>query len=141
MVGAGNVRVVGVALLLPGPAARVLAARRTAPAALAGGWELPGGKCRAGESLEDAAVRELDEELGCAVRVTGRLAGRADLGEGRTLEVVTAVLDRGEPWPLEHDALRWLTAGELDTVAWLPADLVFLDELRRLLAAPGTVVP
>ena len=132
------VRVVAVAVVdrLPdGP--RVLAARRTHPPGSAGRWEIPGGKCLLDESLEDAAVRELDEELGCTVRVTGRLPGTADLGAGVTLHVVTAVVVDGEPLPLEHDALRRLRPGELESVAWLPPDEVFLDALRAHLARVG----
>ena len=131
------VRVVGVALVARGDGgARVLAARRRGPAEAAGGWELPGGKCEAGEPLDAAAVRELREELGCVVRVTGRLAGVQPIRSGLTLEVVVAELDAvdgAQPQPHEHDALRWLAADELDQVAWLPADVPFLAELAGLL--------
>ncbi len=123
---------------------RLLAARRTRPASAAGRWELPGGKAHAGESLEEAAVRELREELGCTVRAPGRLPGVAGLGDGLTLEVVTAEVVEGEPLPTEHDALRRLRADELDAVEWLDADRVFLPGLRALLRADdpdATVAP
>jgi 8-oxo-dGTP diphosphatase len=126
-----HVRVVGVAVLHgfhDGP--RLLAARRTTPVEAAGGWELPGGKCDPGEPLAAAAVREVREELSCEVRVTGRLPGSVPVKPGYTLEVVLAVLVAGEPVPLEHDALRWLRADELDTVRWLPSDVPFLPGLR-----------
>ena len=109
----------------------MLAARRTAPAAAAGGWELPGGKCEPGEDPAAAAVREISEELGCLVRVTGRLAGVVPIAPGLTLEVVTAEVVDGVPAPTEHDAVRWLAADELDEVRWLPADVPFLAELAR----------
>lgn len=131
---AGAVRVVGVAVVAGG---RVLAARRTSPAEAAGGWELPGGKCEPGEGLEPAAVREIAEELGCTVRVTGRLAGVVPIGPGLTLEVVTAELVEGTPVPTEHDAVRWLGADELDDVRWLPADVPFLVELASVLGTPS----
>lgn len=131
---ADAVRVVGVAVVAGG---RVLAARRTSPPQAAGGWELPGGKCEPGEGLEPAAVREIQEELGCRVRVTGRLAGVQPIGPGLTLEVVTAELVAGDPVPTEHDAVRWLTADELDRVRWLPADVPFLTELAGLLRTPS----
>ncbi len=129
-----NVRVVGVAVLSRFPdGLRVLAARRTAPPEVAGGWELPGGKCEAGEPLEAAAVREVREELACDVRVTGRLRGAVPVRPGCTLEVVLAELVRGEPVPLEHDALRWLAVDALGAVRWLPSDVPFLAELRTRL--------
>ena len=135
--GTPVVAVAVVDLLPTGP--RVLAARRTRPADTAGRWELPGGKCLPGEPLEEAAVREIHEELGCTVRVTGRLPGQADLGGGLVLHAVTAEVVDGEPVPTEHDALRRLGGDELDLIDWLPADRVFLDALRSLLAAGGTV--
>lgn len=124
----------GVAIVDSHPGGRrVLAARRTAPPEAAGGWELPGGKCEPGETLEAAAVREVAEELGCRVRVTGRLAGVEPIAPGLTLEVVTADLVEGTPVPSEHDTVRWLRAGELDRVRWLPADVPFLAELSAVL--------
>jgi 8-oxo-dGTP diphosphatase len=126
-----HVRVVGVAVLHRfHDGVRVLAARRTAPAEAAGGWELPGGKCDPEETLAGAAVRELREELACEVRVTGRLEGAVPVRPGYALEVVLAELASGEPVPLEHDALRWLSGAELESVRWLPADAPFLAELR-----------
>ncbi len=130
------VRVVGVAVIgTVGRRRRVLAARRTAPPAVAGGWELPGGKCQPGEDLSAAAVREIAEELGCEVRVTGRLAGVVPISADLTLEAVTAELVAGDPVPTEHDAVRWLAADQLVEVRWLPADVPFLAELRRILGS------
>ena len=124
----------GVAIIDARPVGRrVLAARRTAPPEAAGGWEFPGGKCEPGETLAEAAVREVAEELGCRVRVVGRLGGVVPITAGLTLEVVTADLVEGAPVPTEHDAVRWLGAGELDQVRWLPADVPFLAELSEVL--------
>lgn len=109
---------------------RVLAARRVAPPELAGRWELPGGKAEPGEQLERTAVREMAEELACAVEVTGRLEGRSALGDDLELAAVTARLVGGDPVPREHDAVRWLRADQLDEVDWVPADRVFLPGLR-----------
>jgi 8-oxo-dGTP diphosphatase len=110
----------------------VLAARRAAGGS-AGGWELPGGKVEPGEPVAAAAVRELREELGCTVRVTGRLEGAEPITTGLVLEVVTAVLVAGEPVPLEHDAVWWLGKADLAAVRWLPADLPFLPQVAALL--------
>ena len=130
--GGVRVAVVGAAIVRDG---RVLAARRTAPPAAAGRWELPGGKVEPGETPAAALVREVREELGCDVAVTGWLAGSADIGRTHVLTVATAVLLAGspDPDPTEHDAVRWLSAAELDEVDWLDPDRPFLPELARLL--------
>ncbi len=119
---------VGAAVLRDG---RLLACRRTAPAEVAGGWELPGGKVEPGESPEAALVREVAEELGIAVRVTGWLDGSSPIGDTHELTVAIAEVVRWTPRPVEHDRLRWLRADELDDVAWLPADRPFLAQLSR----------
>ncbi len=104
---------------------RLLAARRSAPSSLAGGWELPGGKVEPGETPQAALVRELREELGVGVRLGAEVGGGPwplpGVGE---LRVWWAEVVDGVPAPLEdHDELRWLDRGDwLGGVAWLPAD-------------------
>ncbi len=120
--------VVGVAILAGG---RVLAARRAE-----GGWEFPGGKVDPGETPEQAAVREISEELGCQVAVTDWLTQEVPIRDRLVLRVATAELRGGEPVPRpgEHDALRWLGRHQLAEVAWLPADVPFVAELTALLS-------
>lgn len=117
------VTVVGVAILSGG---RVLAARRTSPV----GWELPGGKVALGEEPAEAAVREIREELGCTVEVTGWLPGVSPIDDRDELVSCTARLVAGEPVPTEHDIVWWLRPEELDAVDWLPADRPFVEALR-----------
>jgi mutator protein MutT len=126
--------VVGAAIIRGG---RLLAARRTAPPELAGGWELPGGKLEPEESPEDGLVREIAEELGCAVEVTGWLSATVPVGDSLVLRVATARIVEGEPEPTEHDRIRWLGVGDLDEVAWLDADRPFLPEIDALLTDLG----
>ena len=130
--------VVGAAIVSNG---RVLAARRSEPASLAGRWEFPGGKVEPGETLAQACVREVSEELGCEIRIVAELAAAVPVSQGYVLRVAVARLTGGEPLPLEHDALRWLSADELDEVCWLAADLPFLPEMRALLHRPPPLEP
>lgn len=124
------VLVTGAAVLRHG---RVLATRRTHPPEARGLWEFPGGKVEPGEHPDAAIVREVREELGCRIRVTGRLRGEQPIKEHYTLRVLLAEITDGEPVPHEHDAVRWLGPEELADVPWLAPDLPFLAELREIL--------
>ena len=125
---------------------RLLAARRTEPPILAGGWEFPGGKVDPGEAPIDALHREVGEELGVTIRVGRRLLsphadGLWPLGERYRMHVWLAVVLDGEPLPIEdHHALQWLSCSDLYAVAWLPADLPIVAALERLMVR-GTANP
>ncbi|WP_406202718.1 (deoxy)nucleoside triphosphate pyrophosphohydrolase [Kitasatospora sp. NBC_01560] len=124
--------VVGGAILHRG---RVLAARRSAPAAVAGRWEFPGGKAEPGETEEQALERELMEELGVRARAVERLPGAWLVRPGLELHIWVAGLLAGEPRPLEdHDELRWLGPEELAGLDWLEHDRAVLPHVARLLA-------
>jgi 8-oxo-dGTP diphosphatase len=125
--------VVGAAILQDD---RVLAARRTHPPEAAGRWEFPGGKVELRESAEAALVREIHEELGCTIEVTGWLRGEVPIGERHQLRVAIARLVDGVPKPDEHDMTRWLSAAELGEVDWLEPDRPFLEELAVILGGP-----
>jgi 8-oxo-dGTP diphosphatase len=125
-----RVPVVGAAIVRDG---RVLAARRTGPAAAAGRWEFPGGKVEHGEDARDALVREVAEELGCTIAISAWLPGTAPIGTTHELRVATAVLLDGEPEPTEHDLLRWLAPDALDDVDWLEPDRPFLAPLAGMM--------
>jgi len=124
--------VVGAALLSDG---RVLAARRTSPPEAAGRWEFPGGKQEPGETAEQALVREIAEELGCVIEVTGWLEQGVPIGDTHLLTVALSRIVDGVPTPHEHDAIRWLGVDELEDVDWLDADRPFLVELAAHLDA------
>lgn len=120
---------------------RLLAARRSAPAALAGRWEFPGGKVELGEDHLSALHRELDEELGVTVAVGAELpgpdAGVWPITSKHRMRVWFAQLQDGAPEPLEdHDELRWLTAAELDDVPWLEGDVQIVTALAHHLSPP-----
>lgn len=139
-----NRHVVGAAIVddLAAPTL-LLAARRSAPAALAGGWEFPGGKVDEGESHEMAMHRELLEELGVHVHLGDEVPGPQDggwpLGENYLMFVFLAVITSGVPAPLEdHDELRWLPLDDLFDVGWLRDDLPIVHLLHSRWSQAGS---
>jgi 8-oxo-dGTP diphosphatase len=112
----------------------LLAARRTEPPRLAGGWELPGGKVEPGEDPVAALHRELAEELGVEVEVGAEVTapdgGGWPLSPSYLMRVWLVRVTRGVPAPIEdHDELRVLDAGNWLDIAWLPADVPTINAL------------
>lgn len=131
--------VVGAAIIRDGA---VLSARRSAPHAVAGMWEFPGGKVEPGESDEAALRRELREELGLTVQVGERIGPDLPLPSGRhTLKVWLVELDADQTPVIlqDHDELRWLRAGQVFDVPWLPGDLPVVELIEQHLARADRV--
>jgi 8-oxo-dGTP diphosphatase len=110
---------------------RYLVTRRLRGTHLEGFWEFPGGKCETGETHVECLVREIREELGCAVRVGEKLLSVAHDYPERTVELHFFRCDLGaDPRPLLGQEIRWISRVELRELAFPPADV----ELIRLLA-------
>jgi 8-oxo-dGTP diphosphatase len=109
---------------------RWLLCRRPAHKRHGGFWEFPGGKLEEGETLYDAAVRELAEELGVDVHEVGEVLFTArDPGSPFVIEFVDVVV-AGEPRPLEHDEVMWATPPEAAALPLAPADRAFVQRTR-----------
>lgn len=99
------------------------------------GWEFPGGKVEAGESPEEALLREIREELEVEVNV-GDLIDTIEYDYPAfhlSMKCYACTIAGGSPHLLEHEAARWLSADQLDSVAWLPADITLIPKIAGLL--------
>ncbi len=114
----------------------VLLTRRLKGAHLAGYWEFPGGKVEAGESVQTALARELEEELGTCIGETVPLMTVShDYGEKQVLLDVHQVKDwNGEPHGAEGQPLAWVDAGLLDEFQVPEANSEIMVQVKALLA-------
>lgn len=71
-----------------------------------GKWEFPGGKIEAGETSQEALVREIRKELDTQIKV-------------------------GELVLKEAEAARWLSIDTLYDVEWLPADMALIEKIKK----------
>jgi 8-oxo-dGTP diphosphatase len=129
--GAARVRVAAAVIWRQG---RVLMTRRPPGGPLGLQWEFPGGKIERGESVEQALVRELREELGVEVVPRERLeVARHDYPRGPSVEVhfvrCETTATAFEAGPGVHE-VRWAAPAEVSVDEVLAADRDFLARLR-----------
>jgi len=111
---------------------RVLLMQRLPGKHLAGLWEFPGGKVESGETIDEALVRELNEELGIEVLASAPLISLPWQYPEKTvrLHALRVTTWRGEPRAREGHPLRWVALRDIDVATMPPADAPIVTALR-----------
>ena len=99
------------------------------------GWEFPGGKVEKGETKEEALIREIKEELDTVIKVDSYLDTiEYDYPDFHlSMDCFVCSIVEGHLVLKEHEDSKWIKKEEIDTLNWLPADLVILDIVKEMM--------
>ena len=112
---------------------KIFCAQRPEGKSLGGFWEFPGGKLEAGESPEQALIREIQEELNSEIEIISFVNEASYDYDFGTVVMKTyhAKLLSGKLELLEHQNSTWLAPHELKSLNWAPVDRPAVELLTK----------
>lgn len=124
-----KVKVVGA--IIENDSSEILCALRSPKMVQGNLWEFPGGKIEKGETISEAIVREIKEELKCDIEFIEEFNDNTHEYENVIVNLITArcKIVSGTPKAYEHSKLIWLPIENLETLKWAPADIPAVKKL------------
>ena len=112
---------------------KVFIAKRKPPGRMPGMWEFPGGKIEDGEIPKQCLKRELREELEIDVVIGDHIGTNLHKYDLYTVELMAyrATIIAGEIKLNDHAAMAWVEAKDMSRYEFAPADILFVEMIRR----------
>lgn len=112
-------------------AGEIYITQRAADAHMAHKWEFPGGKIEAGESPQEAVIRELEEEVGIVATALHQFEKLEYQFPDRHITLWFWLVDswEGEPWGKEGQPGRWVAQQNLVADEFPPANVPVIEKL------------
>jgi 8-oxo-dGTP diphosphatase len=112
-------------------AGEIYITQRAADAHMANKWEFPGGKIEAGETAEEAMIRELEEEVGITASEPQLFDKLEYAFPDRHITLWFWLVEnwQGEPWGKEGQPGRWVAQSALVAEEFPPANAPIIEKL------------